>query len=175
MFGRIENMDIALFYWLCERLDHPFLVQAARAFSALGEWVSYVVLLPLFMFLFHSHSCFHLYYLLFLSLLIENTIYVVLKRSCRRSRPYNKLVDVFRFVNPPDQYSFPSGHTSSAFCLANALNHWFPQYGLLLFALASCMGLSRVILRVHFPLDVISGAALGIVTSQLVFLFSGSL
>ena len=62
---------------------------------------------------------------------------------------------------PPDQFSFPSGHTMTAFALAVALGSFYPALSLPLLVLAGTIGLSRIVLGMHFLSDVVAGAALG--------------
>lgn len=59
--------------------------------------------------------------------------------------------------------SFPSNHTALAFAMAYLVVRLYPAWYniLLLYLLAFLIGLSRVYLREHYPLDVLGGAALG--------------
>ncbi|MCS7240361.1 MAG: phosphatase PAP2 family protein [Candidatus Bipolaricaulota bacterium] len=59
--------------------------------------------------------------------------------------------------------SFPSNHTAMAFAMAYLVARFYPAWYnvLLLYLLAFLIGLSRVYLREHYPLDVLGGAALG--------------
>lgn len=59
--------------------------------------------------------------------------------------------------------SFPSNHTAVAFAMAYLVARLYPAWHtlLVLYALAGLIGLSRVYLREHYPLDVLGGAALG--------------
>lgn len=61
----------------------------------------------------------------------------------------------------PLRYAFPSGHTSRAFSLAEAVGHELPNRRGPLFAGAALIGFSRIYLGAHHPTDVIAGAALG--------------
>jgi membrane-associated phospholipid phosphatase len=65
--------------------------------------------------------------------------------------------------------SFPSGHTASAFCMAVLVAAFFPnrfvQYGALF--LAALVGLSRIWMCQHFPLDVVAGAIIGVICGLL--------
>ncbi len=97
-----------------------------------------------------------------LAMSIEKTTYFFLKKRFKRQRPLVKLPNVKQVIAPPDEFSFPSGHTASAFCMAIMLSCFFPALATLFFILASLTGLSRLVLQVHFPLDVLAGSALGI-------------
>jgi undecaprenyl-diphosphatase len=75
-------------------------------------------------------------------------------------------------VNPltlttPVDNSFPSGHTASAFGLATAIFLIDKKLGIFYFFLASLVGVGRILSRVHFPVDVLGGATLGIFAALL--------
>ena len=62
---------------------------------------------------------------------------------------------------PLDRYSFPSGHTLHAVSFAwQAIAH-FPALSWILVPAASLIALSRVVLGLHYPTDVLAGAAIG--------------
>ena len=61
----------------------------------------------------------------------------------------------------PDNPSFPSGHSATAFAAATAVAILCPRLRPAALAIAAAVALSRVYLRVHFPLDVAAGALLG--------------
>lgn len=87
---------------------------------------------------------------------------VGLKHLFKRSRPFKKYPN-FISVRTASGYSFPSGHTSSAFATASALSRAYSKWYVLAPSLlwASSVGYSRMYLGVHFPTDVLAGAALG--------------
>jgi len=64
---------------------------------------------------------------------------------------------------------FVSGHTAVAFAIATALLPVLPLRGrVIAYALATTVGLARIVFGVHFPLDVVGGAALGIMCGCVV-------
>ncbi|WP_286776925.1 MULTISPECIES: phosphatase PAP2 family protein [unclassified Sphingobacterium] len=87
---------------------------------------------------------------------------VGLKHLFKRSRPFKKYPN-FISVRTASGYSFPSGHTSSAFATATALSRAYSKWYVVAPSLlwASSVGYSRMYLGVHFPTDVLAGAALG--------------
>lgn len=87
---------------------------------------------------------------------------VGLKHLFKRSRPFKKYPN-FVSVRTASGYSFPSGHTSSAFATASALSRAYSKWYVVAPSLlwASSVGYSRMYLGVHFPTDVLAGAALG--------------
>lgn len=86
----------------------------------------------------------------------------LLKELVDRARP--ALVDsaIHPLVLTPSSASFPSGHTATAFATAAVVGVFHPRLRWPLFGLAALVGLSRIYLGVHFWLDVLAGAALGL-------------
>lgn len=99
--------------------------------------------------------------------LIERTVYYTLKNSIKRMRPFEKLKLNKLCIEPPDKYSFPSGHSSAAFLFATLVSYFFPKLKLSLFIFASLIGISRVILKLHFPTDILFGAFLGVLIANI--------
>ena len=98
---------------------------------------------------------------------LERLLYHLLKQSMKRDRPYERIVDVQSRVRPPDRFSFPSGHTASAFLMMTLLASFFPTLQIPVLLWASTVGIARVYLGVHYPTDVLAGAALGIFTARV--------
>jgi undecaprenyl-diphosphatase len=88
-------------------------------------------------------------------------IYKWLKSRLVRERPFIRHDSIRLAMRPLDRYSFPSGHTMHAVSFAwQAVVH-FPELGWLVVPLAAQIALSRVVLGLHYPTDVVAGAALG--------------
>jgi undecaprenyl-diphosphatase len=98
---------------------------------------------------------------------LERLLYHLLKQSMKRDRPCEGIVDVQFRVRPPDQFSFPSGHTASAFLMMTLLTNFFPVLRIPTLLWASTVGIARVYLGVHYPTDVLAGAILGIFTARV--------
>lgn len=85
----------------------------------------------------------------------------VLKRAIGRQRPPLADPRVHPLIPVPHDPSMPSGHAMMAFTGAVFLAAVVPRFRWALLALAVAIGLSRVYLGVHYPSDVLVGAALG--------------
>lgn len=87
-----------------------------------------------------------------------------LKYAFNRQRPFVKYPDRVHPVDPEDSPSFPSGHTAAAFSLATSLSITYPKwYVIAPSALWACgVGFARINQGVHYPSDVLTGAAIGV-------------
>ena len=92
----------------------------------------------------------------------------ILKNIIRRPRPFMSMPNLHLLIPEPSGYSFPSGHATSSFAAAGILYKEFKKYGIYPLILAVLISFSRVYLFVHYPIDVVTGAALGLICSQIV-------
>lgn len=88
-------------------------------------------------------------------------IFRALKHSSRRRRPCEIEPHCWASILPPDKYSFPSGHSITAFGVAVALGLFYPQLLAVLLTAAFLIAVSRIILGMHFLSDVVAGCAIG--------------
>ncbi len=70
-------------------------------------------------------------------------------------------------VTIPHSHSFPSGHSATAFAGATVLSGLAPRAAPAFYLLAVAIAYSRLYVGVHFPLDVVGGAAIGVATALL--------
>lgn len=85
----------------------------------------------------------------------------IIKQLVRRTRPFVMNPDIDTIVHKPSSYSFPSGHTCTAFAAATAIFMHNKKMGIAAYAVAVLIAFSRNYFYIHFPTDVICGAILG--------------
>jgi len=88
-------------------------------------------------------------------------LFRILKHSSQRKRPCEIEPHCWASILPPDKYSFPSGHTITAFAVAVSVGLFYPQLLAALLVAAFLIAASRIILGMHFLSDVLAGGILG--------------
>ncbi len=102
-------------------------------------------------------------------------VFLRLKKLIGRKRPVALEPHCWATLLPPDQFSFPSGHTITAFAVSIPLMLFYPHLTALLLFCAISIALSRVVLGMHFLSDVLAGCAIGCVMGFSSFLVFSSL
>jgi undecaprenyl-diphosphatase len=90
------------------------------------------------------------------------TIYKLLKHRLVRERPYIADGNILCGTPPLDRYSFPSGHTLHAACFTVLFGNFEPLLLIVAAPFAVLVAISRIVLGLHYPSDVLVGAAIGI-------------
>ena len=88
-------------------------------------------------------------------------LYKALKHVFVRERPFITHTSISLATAPLDRYSFPSGHTLHAVSFTWQAVAYFPELAWVLVPLAALIAASRVVLGLHYPTDVLAGAAIG--------------
>lgn len=96
----------------------------------------------------------------------------IIKHLVERPRPFLSVPAVNMLISKPLTYSFPSGHTATAFAAAGVLSCMLKRYRVYFFSLAALIAFSRMYLYVHYPTDILAGIILGIISSKLVLYLS---
>jgi len=103
-----------------------------------------------------------------LASLLGLAIYKWLKIRTSRPRPCEVYAAVSAAAPALDRFSFPSGHTLHAVSFSFVACSGYPQLDMLLYPFAALVAISRPVLGLHYPSDVVAGAAVGICVSQFV-------
>jgi membrane-associated phospholipid phosphatase len=98
-----------------------------------------------------------------LGVLAADALAALVKMAVGEKRPN----DTGALITIPHSHSFPSGHTATAFAGATVLSHLLPRAAPAFYLLAAAIAYSRLYVGVHFPLDVVGGAVIGVATALL--------
>jgi undecaprenyl-diphosphatase len=103
--------------------------------------------------------------LTFVAVAVADWTSMAIKALVGRPRPPLRYPEPKTLVPLPHDGSFPSGHAATSFAAATILSFAFPRFAPAVLILASAVAFSRVYVGVHYPLDVIGGAALGVLVA----------
>ena len=95
-------------------------------------------------------------------------LFLRLKRITGRKRPCAIAPHCWATLLPPDQFSFPSGHSMTAFAVTVPVSAFYPSLELGLQFCALSIAVSRIMLGMHFLSDVVVGSALGAMLGYIV-------
>jgi undecaprenyl-diphosphatase len=154
-------------HWYAPRWMRLWMVAATRCGDG-GLWYAMAGMVALFggehRFLSLASS--------FLAVGVGIAVFMKLKRSFGRRRPCAIEPHCWAQLLPPDQFSFPSGHTITAFAVALSLIEFYPEMLPGLVFCAASIAASRVLLGMHYLSDVLAGAllgsALGVASARLI-------
>lgn len=160
----IARVDAAE-YGLCRRLNRgASFVVPRRIFqvaSRLGDGVIWYVLI-LALPLLYGREAIRPSLVMAISGCAGVVIYKALKHVLVRERPFITHSAIDLAMPPLDRYSFPSGHTLHAVCFTVQMTALYPTLGWVLIPLTLTIAGSRVVLGLHYPTDVLAGAAIGL-------------
>lgn len=158
--ARIQRLEHELCV-VINRSSHNWVIAGLFAsVSRLGDGVVWYSLMAL-MALTQGQSGFKASVVMVVTGAIGLTIYRLLKKNLVRERPYIGHPNIRIGSQPLDRYSFPSGHTLHAVMFTVIAVAWFPALAAVLIPLTVLIALSRVILGLHYPTDVVVGALIG--------------
>lgn len=177
-FARVQAIELDLCL-RCTRIGFPRVLGFFGIVSRLGDGPFWLAMLPLMMLMGAPVGAAVLH--LALVALVSTATYRAIKHRTARPRPFaaSRLPRsttrsshpasgrIPLLVQPLDRYSFPSGHTMHAASCCLVMVHYVPALAWLTVPFAIMVAMSRVLLGLHYPTDVVAGAALGTTLAAL--------
>jgi undecaprenyl-diphosphatase len=143
--------------WRAPRWIRLWMICATRGGDG---WLWYT--LGLFVFLFGGAERLRAVGASGLAAAVGIVLFLLLKRLTGRKRPCALEPHCWATLLPPDQFSFPSGHSITAFAYATPMMVYYPSMTIGLLFCAISIAASRVLLGMHFVSDVLVGSAIGL-------------
>lgn len=162
MIEQLLALDGNILLWIQDHIRAEWLTPIVTTVTKLGGLGFIWIVLCLFLLCFKKTRQAGVAGLLALvfSLVINNAI---LKKLVARTRPYEVIEGLQLLTKKATDFSFPSGHSASAFAAATAIcrTQRGSKWRWIVLAGAVCMALSRLYIGIHYPSDVICGALSG--------------
>ena len=172
MLEALQNIDGNILLWIQENLRSEWLTPIVIFITRLGNAGMIWIILALGLLLPKKTRPVGLMcaVALVMMLLLNN---MFLKNLVARIRPYEVVPGLVSLVGNMSDFSFPSGHTASAFSVASVILYKCPKrLWIPVMVLAALMALSRLYVGVHYPTDVIfavvEGFFIGYVAGKVV-------
>lgn len=131
-----------------------------KSISRLGDGVFWYMLMAILLLRYQADALPAVLHMLLVGL-ASTLLYKTIKHKTLRPRPFNVYPSIVCNSQPLDQFSFPSGHTLHAVAFSVIAVAYFPALIWLVLPFTLLVGLSRPILGLHYPSDVLAGALLG--------------
>jgi len=171
----LKSWDTQLFIFL-NGLNSPFWDQIMWWFSGKFFWLPmYLIIIAYIIYKYQWKAIITLLFIALVVTLADQVSVHAFKEVFQRLRPCHnpELQDIVHLVNDKcgGKYGFVSSHATNTFAVAFFLKKLFEQkyFSLFIIFWAAIVSYSRIYLGVHYPLDVIGGAVLGILIGMLVF------
>ena len=150
--------------WLCLRMNaglrYELVLHVFRAVSWLGNGLFWYALMLALLVHYGGEALLPVLHMIGVGIACTIT-YSFLKRRTSRPRPYQVVPAVAIGAVPLDAFSFPSGHTLHAVAFSIVALSYYPALAAVLLVFTVLTAASRVVLGLHYPSDVLAGAALG--------------
>lgn len=163
----ILDWDGSVLLWIQNNLRADFLSPAVKVITHLGDKGAFWIALALVLIAFRRTrrvgvTC---ALAMLFGLALTN---LLIKPLAARVRPYEVVDGLTRIIEVQRETSFPSGHTTCGLACAWVIFRMAPKkYGIPALALAILIALSRMYVGVHYPTDILGGAAVGLSCAAL--------
>ncbi len=157
---QIKTWDMELCAF-CNRQSRYLSIRSVfRLASRLGDGVFWYTLMIALLLSYRAEALPAVLHMLAVGL-VGTAIYKLIKGKTLRPRPFNVYPAIVCVGKTLDQFSFPSGHTLHAVAFSIIAVAYFPALIWLVTPFAILVALSRPILGLHYPSDVLAGGVLG--------------
>jgi undecaprenyl-diphosphatase len=157
---RLQTMEQKIFRWFNSRLHNNFLNLFFYYLTNLGG-ATFTIIATLAVWQFAPPPWGRAGLQAAVALAISHVPVAIVKKLYPRIRPYLAIPETITFRNPLTDHSFPSGHTTAIFSVTVPFMLTDPLMILLLLPFALIVAVSRMYLGLHYPSDVLVGAAIG--------------
>ena len=162
---QINDLDLALCLHFNKLAHFRFWRALFRGVSRLGDGVVWYALMGVLL-LAHGVEALPTVSRMALAGVLGLTIYKWLKTRTSRPRPCQVYAAISAAAPALDRFSFPSGHTLHAVSFSLVACAGYPQLAPVLYPFAMLVAISRPILGLHYPSDVLAGALIGALVAQ---------
>ena len=167
-FKQVSPWEITLCLRFNRASHYKIIRNSFKAISRLGDGVFWYSLMALLMVTYGKSALLPVLHMT-LAGLACTLIYKWLKAKTLRPRPYQMNHNILLGTNPLDQFSFPSGHTLHAVAFTIVVLAYYPAMVWLVVPFTALVALSRLILGLHYPTDVLAGALIGTLVASASF------
>lgn len=166
----LANFNLAVFNFIFRFAHRSFLLDSFGVF--LAEYLPYFLGLGVLLFIFSEKNgrrrWFYLAEMALALILSRGILTELIRHFYYHPRPFDALGVVNLIAE--SGASFPSGHAAFFFAMAGILLFWDKRWGWTYLGFAALNGLARVFAGVHWPLDILGGALVGLVSAAAVHL-----
>ncbi|MBD3409358.1 MAG: phosphatase PAP2 family protein [Ignavibacteriales bacterium] len=162
MIDFLHRIDLAIFYFFNHTLSSGALDKFFTHITEVKSWtIAYIILIGILLTKGGRRGRIAVVGIALLIAVVDMTGHRILKEIFERARPCNALPDVLTPAGARGTFSFPSNHALNNFAAATYFYLLYPNLKWALFISAALVALSRVYLGLHYPSDIIAGAAIG--------------
>ena len=163
---RFNHLDLTLCLQFNRLAHFPVWCRTCRVISRACNGIFWYSLMA-FMVAVYGYAALPTVGRMILASLLGLVIYNFLKIHTSRPRPCEVYASVSAAAPALDRFNFPSGHTLHAVSFSLVACSAYPQLAPLLYLFTALVAISRPVLGLHYPSDVLAGAVIGFCVSQL--------